>query len=160
MERYTPNSKDKELPNRPSIQWIKSSPDNGLEREMQGKLNQARTADRTLHDSRPERHLPVSNRPRARHGRNISMPRARETAWGSLRVGTETRIQTEVAVGYVKARVIEEVEELRVKTQFIPLGQLEILEKSEVETCLESSTERISRSVRKSSFGEIARSRR
>jgi hypothetical protein len=88
------------------------------------------------------------------------MPRAREAAWGSLRVRSETWIQTEVAVGYVKARVVEEVEELRVKTQFIPIGQVEVFEKSEVETRLESATERISRGGRKSSFGEIARSRR
>lgn len=50
------------------------------------------------------------------------MPRAREAAWGCLRVGTETWIQTEVAVGCIKARVVEEVEELRVETQFKPLG--------------------------------------
>jgi len=30
---------------------IELGPENSLEREMQGKLNQARTADRTLHDS-------------------------------------------------------------------------------------------------------------
>ena len=88
------------------------------------------------------------------------MPRAGEAAWGSLRVGAETWIQTEVAVGRVKARMVEDVEELRVETQFKPLGQVEVFEKSEVEPCLESSTERISRSGRKSRFGEIARSRR
>ena len=125
---------------------------------MRGKLNQAGTAERTLHDSRPELHLTVSNRPRARHGRNITVPSAGEAAWGSLRVGAETWIQAEVAVGRVKARVVEEVEELRVETQFKPLGQVEVFEKSEVEPCLESSTERISRSARKSRFGEIARS--
>ena len=33
------------------IPWIGVGPEHGLEGEMQGKLNQARTADRTLHDS-------------------------------------------------------------------------------------------------------------
>lgn len=41
------------------IPWIEFGPENGLEAEMQGKLNQAGTAERALHDSRPERHLPV-----------------------------------------------------------------------------------------------------
>ena len=57
---------------------------------MRGKLNQARTAERALHDSRPKLHLTVSNWPRARHAGNIAVPRTREAAWGSLRVGTET----------------------------------------------------------------------
>jgi len=41
------------------IPWIEFGPGNGLEREMQGKLNQARTADRTLDESCPELRLPV-----------------------------------------------------------------------------------------------------
>jgi hypothetical protein len=39
--------------------WIEFGPENVLEGEMQGKLNQARTAERTLHKSCPELHLPV-----------------------------------------------------------------------------------------------------
>jgi len=86
------------------------------------------------------------------------MPRAGEAAWSSWRVGTETWIQAEVAVGCVKARVIEDVKELRVETQFKPLGQVEGLEKGEVETRLERSTESISRSGRESRFRVIASS--
>src|SRR5882762_11124148 len=33
------------------IPWIEFGPENVLEGEMQGKLNQARTAERALHDS-------------------------------------------------------------------------------------------------------------
>ena len=127
---------------------------------MCGKLNQAGTADRTLYDSRPKLHLTVSNWPRARHGRNITVPSAGEAAWSSLCVRTEARIQTEVAVRCVKARVVEEVEELRVKTQFKPLGQVEAFEKCEVESSLERSTESIASSGRKPRFREITRRRR
>ena len=74
------------------------------------------------------------------------MPRAGEAAWSSWRVGAETRIQAEIAVRCVKARMIEDVEELGVETQFKPFGKVEGLEKGEVETRLERSTESISRS--------------
>ena len=88
------------------------------------------------------------------------MPRAGESARGGLCVGTETWIQTKVAVGCVKARVVEEVEKLRVETKFISLGQVEFFEESKVETRLEGSAKCISRSGSKSRFGEIARSGR
>ena len=77
-----------------------------------------------------------------------------------LSIGTETWIQTKVAVGSVKARVVEEVEKLRVETKFISLGQVEFFEESKVETRLECSAKCISRSGSKSRFGEIARSGR
>ena len=118
------------------------------ERQVQGKLDQARAPQGVLNDTFSK--LGCSNAygtARARNAWNDTEPLAPKTKSqrerGSLGVRPVARIQTELIVGRVKARMIEEVEELRIEAQFESFAQFEVLKHASVEARLEGPAQYI-----------------
>ena len=95
------------------------------EAEVQRELNQAGAADGVLDEAQTGWHFAASDRTGTGRGGNGSCPLAPLRRAG-LDIRAETGIQAEVGIGSVKARVIEQIEELRIKTQHITLFEFDL----------------------------------
>ena len=123
---------------------------------MQRELNEARAADSVLDDSFAGRSRSIPDGPSGPCDPwNVTQPLT-PVGRAGLYVGAEARIQGEVAVGSVKARMVEEVEELSIETQGKALGQLESLEDAHIEADLEWTAEGVARAVGIGSLGKVA----